>query len=261
MKIIFYRDLYNPAVYGQALEGEVKDIPDDIAKQLVANHTAGLYHEHVIQAKTGMVSCIMPTKNRRQFVPRAISCFLAQSYEPRELIILDNGEPIADLVPKDSRIRYMRLNTKQTTGQLRNFCCQLSAGEFIAHWDDDDWSHPKRLEEQLAALGGKNLTGYRQILFHGPEQGDVMRYSGPPDFAVGTSLFYRRAWWMKNRFANQNVGEDWDFLKRSNGGTVITDGIARMVASTHDTNTCKRVVAGDNWKPATIAELPEEYQL
>ena len=47
-----------------------------------------------------LVSCIMPTYNRRPFVPKAIEYFLRQDYPNRELIILDDGDDrVADLVP------------------------------------------------------------------------------------------------------------------------------------------------------------------
>jgi len=47
-----------------------------------------------------VVSCIMPTYNRRKFVPQAIRYFLRQSYEPKELLIIDDGsDPVNDLVP------------------------------------------------------------------------------------------------------------------------------------------------------------------
>lgn len=36
-----------------------------------------------------LVSCIMPTYNRRAPVPRAIRYFLRQDYPKRELILLD----------------------------------------------------------------------------------------------------------------------------------------------------------------------------
>ena len=49
-----------------------------------------------------LISCIMPTCNRRSFVPRAIRQFLAQDYVRKELLILDDGsDPIAELVRRE----------------------------------------------------------------------------------------------------------------------------------------------------------------
>jgi len=55
-----------------------------------------------------LVSCIMPTYNRRAFVPQAIYYFLRQDYPNKELIIVDDGtDEVGDLIPGDERIRYI----------------------------------------------------------------------------------------------------------------------------------------------------------
>jgi len=60
-----------------------------------------------------LASCIMPTANRRRFVPQAIRYFLAQDYLNKELLIVDDGEEaVGGLVPEDARIRYIRLPRK-----------------------------------------------------------------------------------------------------------------------------------------------------
>ena len=44
-----------------------------------------------------LVSCIMPTRNRKRFVLQSIEYFKRQDYAPRELVILDGGdENLAD---------------------------------------------------------------------------------------------------------------------------------------------------------------------
>jgi antitoxin (DNA-binding transcriptional repressor) of toxin-antitoxin stability system len=245
----------------RVLPGERFSVPSPaIANDFVSSGRASFaaYAAPVSTTQAGLVSCIMPTKNRREFIPRAIACFLAQTYPLKELVILDNGEPIADLVPKDDRIRYMRLNSMQPTGQLRNFCCQMAKGEFIAHWDDDDWSHPLRLEEQVAAIGEKQATGYNSILFDGP-QSEVYVYAGAKNYALGTSLLYRRSWWEQSKFAALKVGEDNDFVKKATPFMSFADGTGRIVARTHATNTSPRQTKTAEWKKASACALPEGY--
>ncbi|MCU1245662.1 MAG: glycosyl transferase family 2, partial [Acidobacteria bacterium] len=61
----------------------------------------------VSSAATPLVSCIMPTFERRAFIPQAMHCFLSQDYPNLELIVVDDGnDPIADLLPSDPRIVY-----------------------------------------------------------------------------------------------------------------------------------------------------------
>src|SRR5215510_16345784 len=100
-----------------------------------------------------LVSAIMPTHNRRPFVPKAIEYFLRQDYPQRELIILDDGtDPIVDLAPNDQRIRYFRQNQKRNIGAKRNLTCEEARGEIIIHWDDDDWMADWRISYQVTSL-------------------------------------------------------------------------------------------------------------
>ena len=109
-----------------------------------------------------LVSCIMPTYNRRQFVPLAVRNFLAQDYPNRELVVIDDGsDPVADLVEGVPRVRYFRLPGRVTIGEKRNLACELAAGSLIAHWDDDDWYSPRRLSYQTEPIrsGAADITG------------------------------------------------------------------------------------------------------
>src|SRR5258708_5206053 len=109
-----------------------------------------------------LVSCIMPTYNRRQFIPFSLRQFQAQDYPNTELIIVDDGsEPISDLVENLPNIHYLRLPTRTSIGAKRNLACQHARGMLIAHWDDDDWYAPDRLRYQVAPImaGNADLTG------------------------------------------------------------------------------------------------------
>ena len=99
------------------------------------------------------VSCIMPTYNRRKFVPFAIRYFLRQSYPNKELIIIYDGtDPIEDLIPAEPSLRYFRLEKKIPLGEKLNLACGYAKGEIIANWDDDDWYDQNRLSYQINAL-------------------------------------------------------------------------------------------------------------
>src|SRR5678816_3153619 len=90
-----------------------------------------------------LVSSIMPTYNRRAFVPQAIGYFLRQDYARKELIIVDDGsDEISDLIPRDERLRYTRLDHKLPLGAKLNLACEQASGEIIINWDDDDWYAP-----------------------------------------------------------------------------------------------------------------------
>src|SRR5215472_2102727 len=118
-----------------------------------------------------LVSCIMPTANRRRFVPEAIRLFLAQDYPAKELIVVDDGEDsIGDLIPQRREIRYFRLDRRQSLGARRNFACSMAHGAIIAHWDDDDWYASWRLSYQVTQIseGSADICGLTRMLFFDP---------------------------------------------------------------------------------------------
>src|SRR5437868_1947457 len=132
-----------------------------------------------MSANNPLVSCIMPTFNRRAFVPLAIEYFLRQDFDDSELVIVDDGsDPIVDLVPEDERIRYVRLPAKASVGAKRNAACTHARGQIIAHWDDDDWHAPHRLRYQVEALqrSGMDICGIRTLLFFNPETQRAWKY-------------------------------------------------------------------------------------
>jgi glycosyltransferase involved in cell wall biosynthesis len=109
-----------------------------------------------------LVSCVMPTSNRRPFIPLALGHFARQDYPRKELIIVDDGsDPVGDLVEGVEGVRYVRLTRRMTIGGKRNLALRHARGQFIAHWDDDDWYAPDRLRYQVAPLvaGEADLTG------------------------------------------------------------------------------------------------------
>jgi glycosyltransferase involved in cell wall biosynthesis len=152
----------------------------------------------------GLVSCVMPTRNRRRSVSQAIWYFLRQDYEPRELIVVDDGEaPVGELVPRDPRIRYERLSGPVSLAAKRNHGCRVARGDLIAHWDDHAWYSPDRLSVQVRQLEGSGAAALRGVLHYQPLTGRVWRYDSAPGTLAGlhgATLAYRRSVWEKHPF-------------------------------------------------------------
>ena len=205
------------------------------------------------------VTAVCVTRNRRRWLPRAIQCFQSQTVLNKRLLIVADGEEVWDLVPRDPRILVVTLpddRRPRTIGDKRNFACSLARTEVIAHWDDDDWSAPTRLEDQIERLEDTNtqVTGYRTMLFHNGEK--WWRYEGIPIFALGTSLCYKRSWWEGHPFPSMQVSEDGTFVAmaglqygkpveitgdlRVSGNLSCCAGDGMQVASVHGSNTSPR---------------------
>jgi glycosyltransferase involved in cell wall biosynthesis len=104
------------------------------------------------------VSCICLTTNpkRAAFLPDALRSFRAQTYSPRELIVVNDGEPLVSRAPDIHVVNLPPRDNKWTIGEKRNVGVRAADGDLLATWDDDDVSLPQRLEKQVTAIIGFN---------------------------------------------------------------------------------------------------------
>jgi len=113
----------------------------------------------ILTSKERKITCVCVTRARPNLLRRTIASFLAQTHEARELVVAyetdDAATPdVLDQFATDRRIIPHPISTepKRTLGALRNEGIRRGSGEYFCQWDDDDWSHPQRLSEQLDHL-------------------------------------------------------------------------------------------------------------
>lgn len=98
-----------------------------------------------------MISVIMLTYNREQYVARAIEAILQQTYRDFEFIIIDNGstdrsgEIAEEYAKKDKRVVVEHIR-EGSIGHGRNVGLAKARGEYIAFIDDDDVATHDMLE-------------------------------------------------------------------------------------------------------------------
>ncbi len=112
-----------------------------------------------------LVTVVIPTYNRIEFVQQAISSVLSQSYTRWELIIVDDGsddgttEAVAAV--GDSRIKLLTFPHIGNIALSRNRGVKAGTGDWLAFLDSDDMWTPCRLEIQLEKLiEGEKRWGY-----------------------------------------------------------------------------------------------------
>lgn len=168
---------------------------------------------------------------------RARKCFEKQTYTNRRILICDESawDPIS-----------------YTVGKHRNAANEKTPeGCIIAHLDDDDYSHPNRLAEQVALLQSSKAeaVGYHDMVFWERNQffnvspcqecgateyaegcdpihfkdmrrgcisnpGEAWLYQhGGDRYALGTSLMYWRKTWERVKFPDTSKGEDTLWLR------------------------------------------------
>lgn len=191
-----------------------------------------------------VVSVILATCNRPQFLRKATNSMLKQTFESMEIIIVDDGsktpetETIAsDIVAQDSRVRYVK---KENGGpaSARNLGARNAQGEFLCFMDDDDISHPLRVQRQVNVLRDRpdiaavtcDVLPFRcseeveiEILKSAPapitQKKNPPLESAPtrlPDFIMGSPMMVRRDVFMSVQGYDENffVMEDLEFTFR-----------------------------------------------
>ena len=213
---------------------------------------------------TPLVSCVMPTFDRRSFVPQAVRYFLRQDYPARELVIVDDGqEPVGDLLPSDPRIVYHRLESRMILGAKRNLACDLARGSIIVHWDDDDWASAGRVSAQVTALtsSGADVCGMASLLYYDPVRSGAWRFTWPGGqrpWAAGPSLCFTKELWRRSPFPEVTIGEDTRFVFSPAVRRIADVRDARcIVGIIHERNTAPKSVHGPYWAPRPVGEVEE----
>lgn len=209
-----------------------------------------------------LVTCVLPTSDRRRFVPHAIDCFLRQDYPAIELLVLDDGvDAIGDLMPGDSRIRYVRREQRLAIGPKRNVMAELATGDIVVHWDDDDWSAPWRVSYEVSALQnhGAELCGLSRVYFYEPAADAAWEYRYPDGmrpWVYGATLCYWKSFWRQNPFPEIHVGEDTRFVWSDKVRRLLAlDDTRFFIGTIHPSNTSPKRTSDPRWRSRPVSEL------
>jgi glycosyltransferase involved in cell wall biosynthesis len=101
-----------------------------------------------------LVSIITPTFSRDEFLVQTLRWVQEQTYPNIEWLVLDDSPaPSRSLAGcGDPRLRYEHIGQRLTIGEKRNRLVNMARGEFVAHFDDDDYYAPRFLETMVAGL-------------------------------------------------------------------------------------------------------------
>jgi len=162
-----------------------------------------------------LVSCIMSTRDRREFIPEALRCFSRQTYQESELIVVDDGmKSVGDLCHGVPRVRHIQLYKPANTGTKLNIGIERARGDILQKIDDDDYYHPDFLKLAVARLPSRpsvrTLVAWDcfLVLLAGETQ---LRHSGHGWEAGGTFCFHRKLWELKP-FRDVAKNEDYWFV-------------------------------------------------
>ena len=191
-------------------------------------------------AGTGLVSVLMTSYNRENYIAEAIESVLGSSYSNFELIIVDDGSKdrtvsIAESYrSKDKRVRVVINEKNLGDYPNRNNASTYASGEFILYVDSDDSIYPdsidycvtKMREFPTADMGMVYVVGrLTQPVLLAPEEALHRHFFGTPYLLIGPGgTFLRRSFFEKTGKYPTRYGPANDMyfnLKAANNGTIL----------------------------------------
>ncbi len=101
----------------------------------------------------GLVSIVVPTYNRAEFLLEALDSIRAQTYKKTQIIVVDDGstDNTRELVSAMPDVKYV-YQANQRQAAARNAGLKYATGEYLCSLDSDDIWKPQFLERSLEAL-------------------------------------------------------------------------------------------------------------
>jgi glycosyltransferase involved in cell wall biosynthesis len=161
------------------------------------------------------IACVCVTYLRAHLLGRVIRCFLRQTHEDRELIILDDAGEYAS--QEGDRWRLISIDQRfRSLGEKRNAATALVSADVDAvHlWDDDDLYMPWALEAAAEALEHAAVSRPSQVLnATTPDMRTLQRhYTG--GLYHGGWAYRLDAFHALGGYRNYDNGEDQELLAR-----------------------------------------------
>ena len=205
------------------------------------------------------------TEGRPDLIVNAISCYYSQTYKNKELVVVSQGTVfensiIRELVECVEGAFFVDAPSNLSLGAMRNLSIELTTGDIICQWDDDDFYHPQRLMSQYKRLRGRSVAClYTQHLKYFKDKNQMywIDYKRGTDdyvsvakrcpykkFLTGSVMFLKDCFYQykNNLYPEWNCEEDLDVLQKlMKLGSVeeVNDG-HQYVYVFHDGNTYDR---------------------
>lgn len=135
-----------------------------------------------------LVSVVLPTYNRPEYVERAIASVVAQTYDRIELVVVDDcsDHPIEEVVDHDSldrleRYEFERHDENRGGSAARNTGIRAARGDYLALLDDDDRWRPEKIARQVERIRNSEAeaayTGDEVV----DDDGERLEVARPPE--------------------------------------------------------------------------------
>ena len=204
-----------------------------------------------------LVSVLICTRNRRDRVRRVIRNYVAQDYPNKELVLVDDGDDlVSDLLENLPDATYLYRPSKNLS-EKRNHGIEAATGEYICHFDDDDWHGPNRLSDQVRMIEDSHadIVGYSHCYWWDEVRNVASHYMGP---MWGATMLYRTEFALDHPWDESiSLAEDAPFTRNA----VLHEKPAgeNMVAVMHAGN-WQRQYSTNFWPIVPFEKLPIRFR-
>jgi len=202
------------------------------------------------------VSILVPTYNRKQFLPIFLKNITSMDYEKEklEVCILDDGQEkfieddiyhhIQQLISPIS-FKYVYSPVKQGIGHKRNSLVDMASHDILINMDDDDIFFPSYIKHSVEVLYQKQcgLVGCMNIIIVFPQHNYDVILIRPTDqhktqIGEGTMCFTRSHYEYMGGFKTDvSTGEGLQMIENNENNVDFTDHRYTIFQIAHPTNT------------------------
>lgn len=192
-----------------------------------------------------LVSIIIATYNRGQYIQKALNSIYDQTYSNKEVIVVDdnsrdNTQEVLSQYQHSQNFKVIKPEKKAGRIVARDIGIEQSSGTYIAILDSDDWwSDSTKLEQQIEFLeknpeyvlvGGGLVkvdgSGKEILRFLPPKHDEVIRHRllfnnmmSHSTVVFRKSVFEKVGWYCKKEGSWLESAEDWNlYLKMGTEG-------------------------------------------
>lgn len=189
--------------------------------------SAAVAPHHLTGKKKGpLVSVIMPTHNGSDLIVTALLSLKNQTWKNIEIFVVDDCSGslhvsrLREICSLYDNVTLLELSQNHGAYVARNFALNFIAGEFVTVHDDDDWSHPEKIERQATALVS-NASAVANMSMHSRITDDLvfLRVNNNTNYVqpnYSSIMFRRRVLDDIGVWDTVNRGADAEFRDRLN---------------------------------------------
>eukprot|EP01087_Luapelamoeba_hula_P001153 TRINITY_DN1089_c0_g1_i1.p1 TRINITY_DN1089_c0_g1~~TRINITY_DN1089_c0_g1_i1.p1 ORF type:complete len:360 (-),score=49.11 TRINITY_DN1089_c0_g1_i1:63-1142(-) len=164
-----------------------------------------------------LVSVIIPTHDRPEFLAQALRQIKSQDYPNIEVVVVDDSEKPLVISADEMSIKVIRLADRKSIGEKRNLGAANANGKVIVHWDDDDYFRSHRITSQVTPIlkGDVHMTVLEHHFYFVATTSTFYRIqrsvSWGPHF--GTFAYSRSVFEAGVRYPDTSLAEDYSFAE------------------------------------------------